>query len=95
MKITQKDVDYVARLARMHISDEQKETLTGDMAAIINIADKLNEIDKNGVIPLALAINASNVFRSDEIKPSYSRDELLKNAPEANAGCYSVPKIVE
>lgn len=95
MKITGKDVDYVARLARLHISDEQKEALTVDMAAIIDFADKLNEIDTNGVEPQAHAMHIENVFRKDEIKPSYSRDELLKNAPEANAGCFSVPKIVD
>ena len=95
MKITQKDVDYVARLARLHISEEQKNKLTEEMAAIIGFADKLSEIDTEGVVPEAHAIPVKNVFRKDAVRPSYSRESLLKNAPEKEAGCFSVPKIVE
>jgi len=95
MKITQNDVEYVARLARLHISDEQKEKLTRDMAAIIEFADKLSEIDTTGVIPEAHAIPVQNVFREDSVKQSYSRDDILSNAPEKQAGCFCVPKIVE
>ena len=95
MKITDKDLDYVARLARIHIDDEKKEILTHDMEAVIKFADKLAELDTENVEPVAHALPVNNVFRKDEIVPSYDRDELLKNAPEKDAGCYSVPKIVE
>lgn len=95
MKITQNDVEYVAKLARLHISDEQKEKLTKDMAAIIAFADKLADIDTAGVTPEAHAITVQNVFRKDEVTPSYDREDLLRNAPEKQAGCFSVPKIVE
>ncbi len=95
MKITDKDLDYVARLARIHIDDEKKERLTHDMEAVIRFADKLAELDTENVEPIAHALPVNNVFRKDEIVPSYDREELLKNAPEKDAGCYSVPKIVE
>ena len=95
MKITEKDVEYVAKLSRLHITDEQKEKLTVDMAAIIGFADKLSQIDTGASEPQAHAIVVENVFRSDEIKPSYKRDEILKNAPDKQAGCFAVPRIVE
>ncbi len=95
MKITQENVEYVAKLARLHISEEQKEKLTEDMAAIITFADKLSEIDTGDIRPAAHAIPVSNVFREDEIKQSIDRELLLKNAPQKEAGCFSVPKIVE
>ena len=95
MKITDKDIDYVARLSRVYIDDDAKARLASDMEAIIGFADKLSQLDTDGVEPEAHAISVSNVFRKDEIVPSYSRDELLKNAPEKDAGCFSVPKIVE
>ena len=65
------------------------------MAAIIGFADKLNEIDTGDSEPHAHAIAVENVFREDEIKPSYKRDEILKNAPDKQAGCFAVPRIVE
>lgn len=95
MKITEKDVEYVAKLSRLHITDEQKQKLTGDMAAIIGFADKLSELDAGNAEPQAHAIVVENVFREDEIKPSYKRDEILKNAPDKQAGCFAVPRIVE
>ncbi len=95
MKITQNDVEYVSKLARLHISDEQKQKLTEDMAAIITFADKLSEIDAGDIKPAAHAIPVNNVFRSDEVQPSIDRELLLKNAPQKEAGCFSVPKIVE
>ncbi len=95
MKITQKDVEYVSKLARLHISDKQKEKLTEDMAAIITFADKLSEIDTADIKPAAHAIPVNNVFREDTVRKSIDREALLSNAPEKEAGCFSVPKIVE
>ncbi len=95
MKITEKDIEYVAKLARLYVSDEQKAKLTKDMSAIIEFADTLSKIDTEGVEPAAHAIPVQNVFREDTVQDSYNRDEILKNAPEKEAGCFSVPKIVE
>jgi len=95
MKITQQKVEYVAKLARLSLTDEQKERLTGEMGNIISFADKLSELDTSGVEASAHAIAVENVFREDEIKPSYNRDEILANAPSQQSGCFSVPKIVE
>lgn len=95
MKITEKEVDYVARLARLHVSDDQIQRLTQDMENIITFADKLGELDTGQVEPAAHAIVVENVFRKDEVQPSYPREEIIANAPHKQAGCFSVPKIVE
>mgnify|MGYP003291155462 CR=1 FL=1 len=95
MKITEKEVEYVAKLARLYVSDEEKAKLTKDMSAIIEFADTLSKIDTDGVAPAAHAIPVQNVFREDVVKDSYKRDDILKNAPEKEAGCFSVPKVVE
>ncbi len=95
MKITEKEVEYVAKLARLYVSDEEKAKLTKDMSAIIEFADTLSKINTEGVAPAAHSIPVQNVFREDTVKDSYKRDDILKNAPEKEAGCFSVPKVVE
>lgn len=95
MKISAKDVEHVADLARMYITDEEKKALESELSAIIDFADKLSEADTTGIEPAAHAIHIQNVFRKDEVKPSYKREELIENAPDKQAGCFAVPRIVE
>ncbi len=95
MKISAKDVEHVADLARLYITDEEKKALEGELSAIIDFADKLSEVDTEGIEPAAHAIHIQNVFRKDEIVPSYKREELIENAPDKQAGCFAVPRIVE
>lgn len=95
MKITTDQVKYVANLARLNVTDAEAEALSAQMADIITFADALSEIDTTGIEPTNHAIKVENVLRKDKVKPSYDRDELLKNAPSKQAGCYTVPRIVE
>lgn len=95
MKISKKDIEHVAELARIYISDEEKASLEGELSSIIDFADKLSELDTKGIEPAAHAIHIQNVFRNDEVVPSYKREELIENAPEKQAGCFAVPRIVE
>ena len=95
MKISAKDVEHVADLARMYISDEEKKALENELSAIIDFADKLAEADTKGIEPAAHAIHVQNVFRKDEVVDSYKREELIENAPDKQAGCFAVPRIVE
>lgn len=95
MKITEKEVDYVARLARLHVAETQMQRLTKDMENIITFADKLGELDTENVEPAAHSIVVENVLRADEVQPSYTREDIIANAPHKQAGCFSVPKIVE
>lgn len=95
MKITKEQVEHVANLARLNLTDEEKEQMTKDMEAIIAFADQINGLDIADVEPTAHVIPINNVFRDDEVKPSMERDILLSNAPNQKNGCFNVPKIVE
>ena len=95
MKISKEEVLHVADLARLKLSDAEAEALTKDMESIIGFANKLNELDTEGVVPTAHAIPMSNAFREDVVKESYDRDEILKNAPQAEDDGFAVPKVVE
>ncbi len=95
MKISKEEVLHVAKLARLKLRDEEAEALSAEMESIIGFANKLNELDTEGVVPTAHAIPLNNAFREDVVKPSFDRDAMLANAPSAEDGGYSVPKVVE
>ncbi|PKM96489.1 MAG: Asp-tRNA(Asn)/Glu-tRNA(Gln) amidotransferase GatCAB subunit C [Firmicutes bacterium HGW-Firmicutes-1] len=95
MKITKEQVTHVANLARLNLTESEKEHMTKDMESIIAFVDQMNELDITEVIPTAHVIPINNVFRDDKIKPSMDREQLLSNAPSQERGCFSVPKIVE
>ncbi len=95
MKISKEEVFHVALLSRLKFSEGEAEALAKDMESIIGFANKLNELDTEGIVPTAHAIPMSNAFREDVVKPSFDRDEMLKNAPSALGGGYTVPKVVE
>jgi len=95
MKITLETVDYVANLARLSLTEEQKQKMLDDLDKILVYVDKLNEIDTSGVAPTAHILPVKNVFREDETEPSYDRAVILANAPVQEDGCFKVPKIVD
>ncbi|MBQ4160813.1 MAG: Asp-tRNA(Asn)/Glu-tRNA(Gln) amidotransferase subunit GatC [Clostridia bacterium] len=95
MKITKDEVKYVANLARLNLTEAEAERLQTEMADIIAFADTLSNLDTEGIEPTNHAIRVENVLREDENRPSYDRDALLNCAPAKQAGCYSVPKVVE
>lgn len=95
MKITKEQVEHVAKLARLNLTEAEKEHLTKDMEAIIAFADQINELDIADVKPTDHVIPINNVFREDVVKASMDREQLLRNAPSKENGCFSVPKIVE
>ena len=93
--ITDKDIEYVARLAKLKLSDEEKERLVSQMGDIVEFANNINKLNTDGVEPTNHILKVQNVFREDEVKESYSRDEILKNAPKKEAGCLVVPSVVQ
>lgn len=93
--ITKEQVEHVAHLARLHLTEEEKETLTKDLEAIIDFSDQLNALNIENVEPTAHILPIQNVFRKDEAVESLNREHLLKNAPSQLNGCFNVPKIVE
>ncbi|MFQ5841149.1 MAG: Asp-tRNA(Asn)/Glu-tRNA(Gln) amidotransferase subunit GatC [Thermodesulfobacteriota bacterium] len=95
MKISARDVEYVAKLARLDLSDEEKDEFAVQLNDILTYMDKLNELDTKEVEPTSHVIPVMNVFRSDEVLESLPRESSLGSAPEAEKGFYKVPKIIE
>ena len=95
MKVTRETIEHVANLARLNLTEQEKDKLTTEMADILSWVDKLNELDTTGVEPKAHVIPIHNVFREDIVEDSYDRDSILANAPVKENGCFKVPKIVE
>lgn len=94
MPVTIKDVEYIANLARLEFKEEEKEKFTEQFNKILEYIDKLNELDTENVEPLYHVIDLKNVFREDEVKPSYPREEILKNAPSKTEFFFKVPKVI-
>jgi len=95
MKISRAEVEHVARLARLALPEEELTTLTGQMNRILDYVDTLNTLDTDGIVPTAHAVPMENAFRDDVVRPSIGLDKALQNAPEADNGCFQVPKIIE
>jgi aspartyl-tRNA(Asn)/glutamyl-tRNA(Gln) amidotransferase subunit C len=89
------DVSYVAHLARMHLSDAEKQKISAQLKDILAYVAKLNELDVSRVEPTAHATPLSNILRKDEVQPSIDPAKILQNAPEQARGLFIVPKIVE
>ena len=95
MKITKDEVEYVAHLARLDFSEEEKVKFTSQLNDILMYMDKLNEVDTAGIEPMSHAIALQNVFRDDTVKDSLSHELSLSNAPEARGPFFRVPKVIE
>jgi aspartyl-tRNA(Asn)/glutamyl-tRNA(Gln) amidotransferase subunit C len=89
------DIEHVARLARLELTDEEKARLREQLGAILEHAAKVSEVAADDVSPTAYAIPRSNVYRDDEPEPSLPQSEALANAPEREDGRFKVPRIVE
>jgi len=89
------DIEKVARLARLELSEDEKETFGSQMEQILAYMEQLNRIDTTGVEPTSHAIPISNVFRDDDVKPSLPQEEVLGIAPEQGDGHFKVPRIIE
>ncbi len=95
MKITREQVDHVARLARLGLSDEEREMMRAQLDAILAYIDKLNELDTREVEPTSHVIPMTNVFREDTVSPSLAQEEALANAPDRQDAFFRVPRILE
>jgi aspartyl-tRNA(Asn)/glutamyl-tRNA(Gln) amidotransferase subunit C len=95
MSITVKDVQHVAKLARLQLSPEEEATLTEQMNAILQYAEKLNELDTDHVKPTTHVLQVSNVMREDVVRESLSQEAALLNAPDEEEGQFKVPAVLE
>ncbi|MBI5640338.1 MAG: Asp-tRNA(Asn)/Glu-tRNA(Gln) amidotransferase subunit GatC [Nitrospirae bacterium] len=92
MKIS---VEHLARLARLHVSDSEKDLFGIQLDGILTYMEKLNELDTKDVEPTSHVISIINVLREDLPRPSLSREDALTNAPDGTEKFYRVPKIIE
>lgn len=95
MRITQKEVEHVATLARLKLDHEEISTFTGQMDAILSYVDKLSQLNTDDIIPTSHAVPMENAFRADEIRPSIGTENALANAPDRIDGFFRVPKVIE
>jgi aspartyl-tRNA(Asn)/glutamyl-tRNA(Gln) amidotransferase subunit C len=94
MALTRADVEKVALLARLRLSDAELEHITGQLAGIVRYVDQLSEVDTESVEPMAHAVELTNVFAADEVEASLPRDQALANAPRHNDRGYLVPAVL-
>ena len=95
MKLSSQEVEYVAHLARLEITDKEKDKFTAQLNDILLYIDKLNELDTKGVEPMSHAIAVTNAFREDNIVDSIGTEKSLANAPDARGEFFRVPKVID
>ena len=93
--ISDETIEYVGILAKLELSDEEKEQAKKDMANMLDYIDTLNELDTSGVEPMSHVFPVNNVFREDVVTNGDDREEILANAPEAKEGAFVVPKTFD
>lgn len=91
--ITVKDVEHIAKLARLRLSEDEKQLYTEQLGKIIQFFDELKAIDTTGVEPMSHALALTNVMRDDEVEPPYGHERLLATAPARDSAFFRVPKI--
>lgn len=94
MSVTLKDVEHVAKLARLEFTAEEKEKLVRELNKILGYMDKLNELETTNIEPLSHVVELQNVFRDDVARPSPDVEEMLKNAPARKDSFFRVPKVI-
>lgn len=95
MAISEADVRKVAMLARLALSDEDVAMFTRQLGDILDYVHKLNELDVQGVEPMAHAVDLANVFRRDEAVAAMGAESVLANAPKRRRGFFLVPKVLD
>ncbi|MCJ7482823.1 MAG: Asp-tRNA(Asn)/Glu-tRNA(Gln) amidotransferase subunit GatC [Thermodesulfovibrionales bacterium] len=95
MKIIKDEIEHIALLARLSLSEEEKEMFGSQLSKILDYMEKLNELDTKTVQPTSHVLSLHNVMRDDLPRPSIPRDDALLNAPVHTEKFYRVPKIIE
>jgi aspartyl-tRNA(Asn)/glutamyl-tRNA(Gln) amidotransferase subunit C len=94
MSISRQDIEKVALLARLQLTEAEVASMTTELGQIVGYVDQLAEVNTNGVAPMAHAVEVANVFRDDVVTPSLPRDEALANAPHHDERGYLVPAVL-
>ena len=94
-RITEQDVEKIARLAKLKITESEMESYRHHLEEIVSYVEKLNELDTEDVDPTFAVQHRKQALRKDEVKPSLPREEALRNAPAQANGFFCVPKIID
>ena len=95
MSLTAEQVHWVANLARLELSDAQLAAMTTQLGRILEYVGQLQQLDTDGIEPMAHALDVTDIFRADEPRPSLSADEALANAPKRRGDFYAVPAVFD
>jgi aspartyl-tRNA(Asn)/glutamyl-tRNA(Gln) amidotransferase subunit C len=95
MKIDNELVDKLAELSKLEFDEQGKEVIKKDLQKILNLVEKLGEIDVEGVEPLIYMTDEKNILRKDLVKDTVTKDEALLNAPQRDSDYFKVPKVIK
>ncbi len=95
MSISQKDVQYIAALARIHVPEEKLETLASELSKIVGFVEQLQSLDVEHVTPTTHAVPVGNVLREDVVRKSFTNQEALSVSVERAQGSFKVPLVIE
>lgn len=95
MTLAKEDIDKVAHLARLDLTNNELESLTNDMNSIISYIDKLAELNTENVEPTSHAVPVTNAFRADKENSYFTVEKGLSNAPDSEDSCFKVPKVID
>jgi len=95
MRLSQAEVEHIALLSRLKLTDEERERMTTQLNDIMLFFEQLGELDTTDIEPTSHVIPMSNVLRADEARPSLPADDVLENAPQRAGDTFRVPRVVE
>ena len=95
MKLSKREVQHIAELARLALSDREEALYQEQLSAILQHFEQLQELDTEAIPPTATVLTLRNVMRADEPSPSSLLEDILANAPAADEGCFKVPAVME
>jgi aspartyl-tRNA(Asn)/glutamyl-tRNA(Gln) amidotransferase subunit C len=95
MRLSLEQVEHVADLARLALTEEEKELFCEQLSSILEYAERLQELDTGAIPPTASVLPLENVMRDDEVRPSLPRGEAMQNAPAQSDGYFQVPVVLE
>jgi aspartyl-tRNA(Asn)/glutamyl-tRNA(Gln) amidotransferase subunit C len=95
MKLSLEQVEHVAQLAQLALTDREKELFREQLSSILEYAELLQQLDTANIPPTATVLPLENVMRDDQVQPSMPLEDVLANAPEVEDDCFRVPVILE
>ena len=95
MSLERNDVEKIAHLARVAVSEEELDAVAGDLGNILQLVERMNLVDTSGVTPMAHPLHMAQRLRADEVTETDQRDKFQSIAPAVESGLYLVPKVIE